>query len=367
MPAKIFIGRDIQKITHYPDTPHESRGIRQICTYLWDTWHHSSVRHYAIVANPKQTGTGRELSADLLIISEMGLGVVELKESFGTIKCDDPRGKWLAGPAPIKAGSQKNGYKNPHRQVQAYARDIRDDLIAMQLFPGEDWEQSKFELHTAVCFTNPDARLDACQKMVRKSHWQRQALAKWEKFAVLSYRDVRDWGVDMRFNVDMGEAYGYRPCTWTPEQVYAIATEFFGARPWTSMVEAMPPGKPLAYLTEIVEGKDSNVFSIAQETATIGRAPESHVLIAAEYHTVSRNHAVLTRTIDGFVLEDKSKNGTYVNNRPIKEGQKYLLEENDVIMLGGLKEDKVVCCVKFSRTPPPPLRTTIDGLSVLDH
>jgi pSer/pThr/pTyr-binding forkhead associated (FHA) protein len=91
------------------------------------------------------------------------------------------------------------------------------------------------------------------------------------------------------------------------------------------------------------------------------------VLIPAQYHTVSRNHAIITRTIDGFVLEDKSKNGTYVNNRRLAEGDKYLLQEGAVILLGGLKEDKEVCCLRYSRTPPKPLSTTYDGLAALDH
>jgi hypothetical protein len=81
MPVKIYIGRDIQKFTHYPGTSHEERGVRQICAYLWDTWHHTSLRHYAIVANPKQTKTGRELSADLVIISVDNLPEVYHQEN----------------------------------------------------------------------------------------------------------------------------------------------------------------------------------------------------------------------------------------------------------------------------------------------
>lgn len=361
MPVKIYLGRDIQKFTHYPDTSHEARGVRQICAYLWDTWHHGSSRHYAIVANPKQTGTGRELSADLVIISEMGLGVVELKDSYNGIKCDDPGEVWQAGPINIKAGVETNGYVNPHQQVQAYASDIRDDLMAQILFPGESWERSKFKLHTAVCFTNPAAKIENCQKAVKKKHWQDREVLAWEKFDVLSYKDIRDWGVDLRFDVDMGEAYGFRPYSWTPEQVYGLATSFFAARPWVGMHEAMPTGKPFAYLAVQNEEGQNQVFGISREVVALGRAPESHVLIAAQYHTVSRNHAVITRTIDGFVLEDKSKNGTYVNDRRLTDGQKYLLQENDVILLGGLKNDKSICCLKYSRKPPTPLLTTFEG------
>ncbi len=367
MPVKIYIGRDIQKFTHYPDTSHEARGVRQICEYLWDVWHHRSTRYYAIVANPKQTKTGRELSADLAIISELGLGVVELKDSYNEIKCGKPGAVWKAGPKVIAAGSENNGFVNPHQQVQAYAKDIRHDLIATHSFPGEPWDWEKFELHTAVCFTNPGAEIEKCQKAVNQKYWQDTELAPWEKFAVLSYQDVREWGADLRFNVNMGEAYGHRPFNWTPEQVYSLATDFFGARLWIEMRETMPPDRPLAYLTVLEEGKRSHLFSISHEVAALGRAPECHVLIPEQYKTVSRNHALITRTIDGFVLEDKSKNGTYVNNCRLGEGNKYLLQEDDVILLGGLKEDKEVCCLKYSRKPPSPLLTTFEGTVLSDH
>lgn len=367
MPVKIYVGRDIQKFTHYPETTHEARGVRQICDYLWDVWHHRSSRHYAIVANPKQTKTGRELSADLVIISELGLGVVELKDYYNEIKCGKPKEAWMAGPTVIKVGSENNNYVNPHQQVQDYAKDIRHDLIATHSFPGEPWEHEQFEVHTAVCFTNPAAKIEKCRKQINTKSWQDEELLPWEKFAVLSFKDVREWGADLRFNANMGEAYGHLLHSWTPEQVYSLATDFFGARLWIEMREAMPPDRPMAYLTVLEEGQRSHLFSISHEVATLGRAPESHVLIPAQYHTVSRRHAIITRTIDGFVLEDKSKNGTYVNNRRLAEGDKCLLQEGDVILLGGLKEDKEVCCLKYSRTPPKPLSTTVDRLAALGH
>jgi hypothetical protein len=292
---------------------------------------------------------------------------VELKDSYSEIKCREPEGVWKAGPSEIKAGSEKNDYVNPHQQVQAYANDIRDDLMAQILFPGESWERGEFKLHTAVCFTNPAAKIENCQKVVRNKYWQDRALLAWEKFDILSYKDVRDWGADLRFDVDMGEAYGFRPYTWTPEQVYGLATSFFAARPWIGMHESMPPGKPFAYLTVLNEDEQGQAFGISREVAAVGRAPECHVLIPAQYHTVSRNHAVITRTIDGFVLEDQSKNGTYVNDRRIEDGQKYLLQENDVILLGGLKNDKSICCLKYSRKPSSPLLTTFEGTVLSDH
>lgn len=365
MPVKIFIDRDIQKINLSPDTAQGVRGIRPICEYLWDVWHHRSPRHYAIVAKPKQTKTGRELPVDLVIISEMGLGVVSLNDSHNEINCDEPGGVWKAGLRTGVADSEKHGFVNPHQQVQAYAKDIRDDLIAAHFFSSEPFDWNQFKLHTAVCFTNPGAKIEKCQKVVNRKQWQDKELEPWEKFAVLSYKDVCEWGGDARFNVDMGEAHGHRPFSWTPEQVYGLATDFFGARLWIEKNETSLLDRPMAYLTLLESGMRSHLLGISREVATLGRAPECHILIPVQYNTVSRSHALITRTIDGFILEDKSKNGTYVNNRRLDEGGKYLLQEDDVILLGGLKEDKEVCCLKFSRMPPKPLPTTFDGLAVL--
>lgn len=366
MPVKIFVGRDIQKFTHFPDKSHEARGVRHICEYLWDVWHHQSSRHYAIVANPKQTKTGRELSADLVIISELGIGVVDLKEYYGEIRCSQPGKPWKAGPIFIKAGSEVKNYANPHEQVQDYASDIREDLIATHSFTSDLWEGwEEFKVHTAVCFTHPDAKLETCQRAIQRMEWQ-DTFEVWEKFDILSAKDVRDWGADLRFDVDMGPVHGFRQYSLEPEQVYNLATDFFGARLWLGMQVAMPLGRPLAYLTVLEEGKQVQNFNISREVATIGRTPESHIVVPVEFETVSRNHAIITRTIDGFVLQDnKSKNGTYVKNHQLREGETYLLQEDDIIMLGGLKEDKTVCCLKFSRKAPPPLSTTFGSLDAV--
>lgn len=369
MPVKIYVGQDIQKFTHFPDKSHEARGVRQICEYLWDIWHHGSSRHYAIVANPKRTHTGRELSADLVLISELGIGVVELKGSYNEIDCGKPNSAWYAGPARIKSGAlpfAEGGYRNPHKQVQAYAAAIRDDLIESLAMPGgpEEWEQFKFQ--TAVCFTNPRAEIETCQDAVGELWWRKKELAEWEEFSVMAPKDMREWGADLRFDMDMGAAYGYRSYAWSPEQVHRLATEFFGARVWLEMNHSMTPDAPFAFLSLKKHDRTMRIYGVSHEVATVGRANESHVFISGEYPNVSRNHAVITRELKGFTIEDVSSNGTYLQGKRLVKFRKYPLQEGDVIMLGGNGNGTKACTLEFSRHAPPPLSTAFNNLRTLD-
>ena len=65
----------------------------------------------------------------------------------------------------------------------------------------------------------------------------------------------------------------------------------------------------------------------------MGRSPDSFAVVSDP--TVSRRHALIFNTSDGFVLRDlASKNGTYVNGRETVDGN-YVLRHGDRIRLGG--------------------------------
>jgi pSer/pThr/pTyr-binding forkhead associated (FHA) protein len=72
--------------------------------------------------------------------------------------------------------------------------------------------------------------------------------------------------------------------------------------------------------------------------------------------SVSTRHARITRTPEGFVLEDlKSRNGTFVNGEPVKE--KRLLVDNDLIRFG-----RVVLTFNTAREIAPGERTIIEKI-----
>lgn len=83
---------------------------------------------------------------------------------------------------------------------------------------------------------------------------------------------------------------------------------------------------------EIISGSlESETISLEEfETFKIGRAVKNHLPIP-DYGS-SREHALIRKTNEGFVLEDlDSRNGTFVNNSPAR---KLLLKHGDRIRIG---------------------------------
>jgi putative peptidoglycan lipid II flippase len=71
-------------------------------------------------------------------------------------------------------------------------------------------------------------------------------------------------------------------------------------------------------------------FSIDYQRTTIGRDPEADLFL--EDRSVSREHAVIVDTVDGFYIDDlDSHNGTFVNRRRIAA---HLLRHGDEIQIG---------------------------------
>lgn len=76
---------------------------------------------------------------------------------------------------------------------------------------------------------------------------------------------------------------------------------------------------------------ESETFSLAEvDTFTIGRAVKNRLAIPD--YGLSREHALIRQTADGFLLEDlDSRNGTFVNDSPAR---KLLLKHGDRIRVG---------------------------------
>jgi hypothetical protein len=71
-------------------------------------------------------------------------------------------------------------------------------------------------------------------------------------------------------------------------------------------------------------------FPLAAEVTTAGRAPDSEIFL--DDVTVSRRHAEVTRTAQGYLVRDVgSLNGTYVNRERIEE---LLLSDGDEVQIG---------------------------------
>lgn len=78
-------------------------------------------------------------------------------------------------------------------------------------------------------------------------------------------------------------------------------------------------------------GRAGETFELGGERTMIGRSPECDVFL--DDVTVSRRHAVVLRTEDGFRIEDQgSLNGTFVNRRRIAEPAQ--LADDDEVQIG---------------------------------
>jgi hypothetical protein len=76
------------------------------------------------------------------------------------------------------------------------------------------------------------------------------------------------------------------------------------------------------------EGKS---YLIGAVPLTIGREPSSNVPVHSE--EVSRSHAYILRTPQGFLLVDSSLHGTYVNAERVQAQR--ILADGDVVQIGG--------------------------------
>lgn len=84
-------------------------------------------------------------------------------------------------------------------------------------------------------------------------------------------------------------------------------------------------------LTSIKGFNKGEVYPLEDDEIIIGRGEENGIVLSIA--EVSRQHAVLTRAEEGYMIKDLgSTNGTFVDKKKI--GGKYLLKPGDTIMLG---------------------------------
>jgi len=90
---------------------------------------------------------------------------------------------------------------------------------------------------------------------------------------------------------------------------------------------------PIGQLTLLTDADENAVYDIGTSTVTIGRAPNNGIQLPVE--SVSREHARLTPTSDGVLLEDLcSRNGLKVNDRSVNS---HHLRSGDEITIGNLR------------------------------
>lgn len=351
MPVKAYVSRDVEGRPWLPDARHEVMAAREIVKSLYATFNHLETL-YAVVANLRQP------NADMVIVTERGLGVVELKHYAGHIWIDPSSGRWYAGKSLIQSGS----FPDPHVQVQVYAENIRKDLLL--LLPIEVREKDdQSMIQTAICFTHPDSLVDEIQGAAQRRYRPGTGLlAPWEQFSVLTPKEVPTWTTELRFGEKWGGRHRDRPYRLSAEQIETIVGEWLNATEWTEIANLMPTTQPYGYLILIEGDERPLVFGLDRDEMLIGRDPKTcDIVIPARYTAVSREkHACLTRTLEGVFIQDVgSRYGTYINGERVQKRQ-LTGPAQQITLGGGDASDRAVCLLQFQKESPA-LTPTMSG------
>jgi pSer/pThr/pTyr-binding forkhead associated (FHA) protein len=111
----------------------------------------------------------------------------------------------------------------------------------------------------------------------------------------------------------------------------AGSTQLFDSGAFADLVPRMPPKVPAGptggRLVCLTDGRE---YTLEDGSLVFGRDASADVVVSGS--EVSRRHAEIKTTADGYVLLDLSVNGTYVNGQRV--GRSHLLARADVIRIG---------------------------------
>lgn len=356
MAVKYYVSQDSTGHEQAPDYSHEAMAVIDIVRKVYGAFNQLH-ELYALVVNLDV----KKAAADVVVITERGIGIVELKHYPGQIS---QRGtKWYAQyqgkTIEIKAGSDYNGLNNPHQQVQRYAEVIRADLLKhlprqRPWLPGDYSKREAFKFATAVCFTNPDASFNSFKGWYYRTK-RRVKQKRWEQFSILKPEGIPTWVAGLRFEVNQGRDENYEAYRLTPEQIMRIVKDLFGAIEWTQIDGLMPRSGAYAYLFLKQDGEIITRFALTSDEVTIGRDAECDISIPRQFKEVSNEHAKIKRRINGIVLEDCSTNGTFINGKAVRTPCH--LKGGEELILGAQEASKEVCLLEFSLASPKPSST----------
>lgn len=343
MPVKAYITRDPAGNPWPPVHEHEATAAIGLVQRLHEALNHER-QFYAVFANLQAP------SADLVVLTELGMGVVELKHYPGRLSVG--AGEWYAGRQLIKAGT---GYASPREQVQAYANRIRRELIphvAGWWSVPEDDVGTKLKVQTAVCFTNPDLTI-APEVKEQIEHDARLEGRRWSTFQVLTPDLFAAWVSALRFGMEKDRSANFAPQRLTAKQIEALAQAYFRCSEWTEIRNLMPTATPYAYLTLRQPGQEPLLFPLRATVATAGRdGAKCPLLLPEGYKRVSREHARFTRIANLVTITDLgSSHGTYVDGTRISATTR--LKSGQHITLGGPEANERVCDLQFTHQLPP--------------
>ncbi|WP_461536319.1 type VI secretion system-associated FHA domain protein [Spongorhabdus nitratireducens] len=97
--------------------------------------------------------------------------------------------------------------------------------------------------------------------------------------------------------------------------------------------------KLILHIIDEPEGEEIIQRSIClpDNGGTIGRAADCQVQLPDSQHRLSRHHAAVSRSGEGYLIMDTSTNGLYLNDsgRALGRGNRIQLQDGDVIRIPG--------------------------------
>lgn len=378
MAVEFFLGKGFLNEERQLKWARESEGVLKICQAMYDQLQQSSLT-YAVVVNPGIVGNGRELTPDVIIISPLGLGVIEEKSWEGEVNwghANDPEQPWRHG-------------SSPYLQVKEYTSVIYKDLT-FPSNPDKRWlpmltpKDKEFfaqgrqwiKIFATACFTHKDVNLERVLGMSTD-----RFEPSWFSFSVSQPSDIPNWAFLLRFEHDWSEAdktikingryidlrvdqaNDYQPLMLQPAEIKNLAINYFHAVEWLDMYSYVSQGAvPYAYLK--IMGDDTvPLIRIDREEIRLGRSPEfANGVIPRKYLRVSRNHAKILCLNGQIFIEDlDSKHGTYLQDEEEKLKTRSPLPFYTRFLLGGSIPSEGVC--ELELIPPDKQKTntiTID-------
>jgi hypothetical protein len=356
MSVRAYVTRDQERNEWPPLHSHEATGAVTLLQRLYAKFA-DDAHPYVVIANLHQP------SADLLVITELGMGVVELKHNAGRLQVQGET--WLtAEHGPVRSGTPSQGYANPRQQVQSYTSQIREILVS---YCTNWWSvpvrtlNKILRVQSAVCFTKPTLVIPDDAKLAIISAADAD-YSRLGRFDLLVPPEFPAWVAALRFEVSQGAAAHYQPCRLESRQIARLIDHFQGTE-WGAVQALMPSDRAYAYLIIRPEQQEAQIFSLHTLDFQAGRSASNCALtVPRGYGKVSRVHAQFNRYGDEIWLQDlQSSHGTYVNG--VRVGQAVILKPGDLITLGGpAPEPGVYTCEFVRRLPDDVLATeTVHG------
>jgi hypothetical protein len=272
---------------------------------------------YALVFNPDDP------PADMIVITENGVGVVDFKHITGSVSGTIDTTWTIHAGSTHKHLQVSNRFKNPFDQVRTYRLNLYHKMKgfargkAGQVMPSWMQENGQFHLQAAVCFTD-DCEIKLDLDPNRTKPW----------FEAILQNKLPQWAYTLTFT----SAGGREPMN--EEQINALCQGLLDVSPWTSVQNLVAGSEVFGYLKVYdATGQSPTNYPLTQMVTTIGREVDNDIPIGA--NGVSRHHARIVRTEDEILIEDlNSTNGTWLNTKRLEPNEPKLMHEGDNLVFG---------------------------------